>query len=911
MKRLVLPLLLLSTPVLAGNYLTEEMEILRRDLGPDDPSLRELTLRLADLYFDISIKDDPENRSISEDREKALALYQDTLKGAHGFAPLEGETRLKVLFQTARLQDKLGRKDKAEVLFLELRSAASVPRNLKLEAALYLGEFNEDKARLKEAAAFYQEAISLCTSVDTCNFAHYRLGWTWFKETKLDEAIKEIYLSLWDAKGNLRDQAVNDLISFMSQRQTDGKKELKEIELIIEKSKNSGLMNQLGETFYLAGNREAGSLVLTHINKKTPSLYNEVRLLEESYGFRKWDEVDSYLKVLSRRSSKDLPVVAEEKDEALKIHRRLIVQLDAESETNPERTDYLKRAIDLYLDFYPADEMKVKMQEGWLKAEADANVKIKRLGQWITDANAQDASKLRRTRLSLAQKQNDSEVVIIEARALAAMTENTAERREYEYVAAYELNKGKKTLEAEGIFKKLVSESLDKNFSDQWMIQSQNLLLDNFNLRKDFAAIIESVNLWSDHPSFKDRIELKDEFASMRVIATQAGFEKAVAAGESKDSLEHFFENCLQGVLVPQSCENAKVLSVKLKDQAKLVTLLEMSKDEASLVNEYELMGRFGDAARLWERTDLKGRPTITQYLKVALLYELDLNFKERNRVLSDMVSSLKSGKIDPKFERVLYATLMEAGMIDAGTLSLGWSLPYKMKLAQQIENGQTRKMLLSEKTYQGPVWSKVVLDEIQNLDDAQRKISFYGGNSKVMFKKKVDMVSRFEKELNSYLQGADSTTRVYLLTMAQKSNKDFADGIINTPIPADLEAGMVEQIKAHLTELASAYYKGAQDYEKLFTDELAAMEDKELMSKVSANLDVTDARYSSFIEQSGEAAIRTAGIDYKNRSGYLLKLSSEPTSADALAALEKFYTTNKSERMASYFKERIRRLQH
>lgn len=920
MKKLVLPLFLIATQAFAGNYLTQEMEILRGDLKSDDPSRRELTLRLADMYFDLSIKDDLDNKDLKVDREKSLAFYQEALKGEDGFKPLEGDTRLKVVFQAARLQDKLGQKAKAEALFHELYNNPQVPRNLKLEATLYLGELNEDLAKLPQAIKFYKESISLCGSVDTCNFAHYRLGWSYFKETKLDDAIVEINLALWDGKAQLRDQVVNDLISFMSQRLTDGKRELKEIEAVIVKSKNQALMSQMAETFYLAGNREAGGYILSHINKKNPSLYNEIRLLEESYGFRKWDDVDNYLTVLGRRAAKDLPTIAEEKSEALKIHRRLIVQLDAEVDTNSERVEVLKRSIDLYLSFYSADEMKIKMQEGWLKVEKDNDVKIKRLGVWITEnlkagTAHKDINNLRRTRLSLAQKQNNAEVVIAEANALALTADNMADGREYQYVAAYELNKMNKTAEAEVIFKKLVDQSLENNLPDQWMIQSQNLLLDNYNTRKDFAAISGSVALWTSHESMKDKKDLSDEFAQMKVVATQAAFQTAVAKGDSQESLDYFFINCRQNILLPQSCDNAKILSVKLKDQVKLVTLLEMSKDEAALVNEYELMGRFSDAARLREKT-LKSHSGLADYLKISLLYELDLNFKDRNRVLGMMVSTLKGPvKIDPKFEKTLYVTLVEADMIDAKVLGLAWSLPYKMKIAQSFEkvhsDNNTKKMILSQKTYQGAVWSKVLLEEVQKMDMNLRKVSFYSGNSKAQFKKKSDMLTRMESEANSYLQGADSETRVYLLSMMHKSNNDFAQEIINTPIPSELDAVTVEQVKASLNEMAGAFVKSSEDYNKLMTDELAAIEDKVAAQRVAVNIAAADPKYASFITLSDEAVSRTAAFDYSVRNSDVATLKIEPASATALSSLEKFYTNNKSERIASYFKERIQLLKN
>src|SRR5690606_17328580 len=90
MKKIVIALFLFSGISYAVDntaYLIEEMEGLRNSLEIDDPSREELTLRLADLYFDASIKEgdsktDP--KILEMNRKKALSLYTDSLNGTNG-----------------------------------------------------------------------------------------------------------------------------------------------------------------------------------------------------------------------------------------------------------------------------------------------------------------------------------------------------------------------------------------------------------------------------------------------------------------------------------------------------------------------------------------------------------------------------------------------------------------------------------------------------------------------------------------------------------------------------------------------------------------------------------------------------------------------------------------------------------
>ena len=61
-KILYLFLILFSHQSFSDDYLISEMEALKTSLSKEDPDRLELTLRLADLYFDVSIQE-----SVGED----------------------------------------------------------------------------------------------------------------------------------------------------------------------------------------------------------------------------------------------------------------------------------------------------------------------------------------------------------------------------------------------------------------------------------------------------------------------------------------------------------------------------------------------------------------------------------------------------------------------------------------------------------------------------------------------------------------------------------------------------------------------------------------------------------------------------------------------------------------------------
>jgi hypothetical protein len=113
--------------------------------------------------------------------------------------------------------------------------------------------------------------------------------------------------SLWSDETTIRENSLSDFLLFLSNKETNGLKELETIKKISQKAKRPELVRLLVEAFYVAGNRLAGSNLLADLNNSEPNLYYEVRLLEEYYGFRKWDKVTNYLTVLEKRKTIDIP----------------------------------------------------------------------------------------------------------------------------------------------------------------------------------------------------------------------------------------------------------------------------------------------------------------------------------------------------------------------------------------------------------------------------------------------------------------------------------------------------------------------------------------------------------------------------------------------------------------------------
>lgn len=912
MKYLLLFTLIFSAQ--ADEYLISEMENLRNSLDRNDPDRTELSLRLADLYFDVSIQEG-EAKNIYPHRQKAANLYKAVLHGEDGIQVPDDKKLVKIRFQLARVLGKLNEIKDAKKYYHKVFEDKLATKKFKRESALALAEFYEEDANFNKSNQFYLEGVNLCESVETCNYAHYKRAWLLYKEIRLDEAISELKKSLWDSKNQARDKVINDLLLFVSASVTDGHKELKFFKELSQKTNQPDLVRKLVESFYGAGNRIAGSNVLVEWNEQNPSLFYELRLLEEFYGFRNWDKVRDYLTRVEKRSSLD---ISSDKDEAKEINamlKRVIVQLDSETQQDKTYNSELLRIVDIYLSFYQNDDMRVKLQQGWLNAQSDIDKKIAKLKVWIAEdinfkLESQHIRKLRQSRLAMAQEKKYSDIVLEESLAISKIVDEK-QAREFEYVYAHELYKNKEYDKALPVFIKLAQVS---DVADNWSVKSQHLSLDIYNTKKDFAALVDQAKTWTTNPILVKDSKLSKDLAEMNKVQIQAEFEHTASLGESKEALDRFFNYCFKKTFEKKSCANAKILSVKLKDQIKLVSLLEREKDEKSLMNEYELMGRFSDAAKLNEKFNLVKNAHYDVYFKIALLYELDQNFKQRDRILYKLISKiLRDKKIDSKWENALYLTLKEAKLINTKTLAMAWSLDKKLLIANTLAGKSTikpnHKILIKSKSYTGPYWAKYILNKAQKLQDKQSKISFYGSRSESKFKRRNRAIEKMQKYILTYLEGADVQTRIYLLDILKKSYASFALEIMNTPLPEGLDEQMLAQINEQLAQMSSPYQLAAGNYDNLQKEQFATLQPEKL-SLYQGQLTQVKPNYADLIEVKPIAQeLSIADVDFSEFNTHKDQLNKDPSSVSVLGAMENFYKDKGLDRIASYFTGRINNL--
>lgn len=895
-----------------------EIEGLLTDLPSTDSSVPALKLKLADLLFsdanDYQSKLDAtaeEKRLISPYRQKAVALYREVLDGKDGHPALTGEVRVKAQFQLARLAVLLEEPAEAKRLW-ETLHAQDIVLPIQHEAAMQLAELNEvdnaTPAMLAQADQYYRKALSVCPGEatpslrvlkeDSCIYAHYRRGWLLYNRGTYLEAVAEMEKSLVDSKGRVREEALRDLVLFWSGKPTQGQDDvtnaIARVEKVSKQVSRPKMIADLAEGYFAAGNKVAGTQVLALVAARAPRMPDQIRLLEEFYGMRDWAKFRSTLSDLSVAAtktaspSKSKASLSPTGDEE-KILRRLLVQLDGERISSPEYASDFKSTTLLYLALFPKSAERAKMVDGWIAAEDDDANKIIQLKKWIAESGSDtsEIARLRKIRAAAAQKKGDHQIVADEMAILVAAEKDPAKKREYQYLQArslYELKANDKALK---LFKSLAQVAPGQS-PDPWAIQSQHLALDVLNQAKAYPALVAQAATWTSNPALA--ATLGKDLEEMKTVSDEAVFQDAIAAGERKSSLATFQSFCALGKFLPKSCENAKLLAVKLKDQEALLAVLETTAATQELTSELEASARFDRAAAMLEaRKEPKG---FTDLMKIALLFELSGKTQERDRVLNEVLAQRKKAKpLSDGEEALLIATLKDAGMLSSDKLAI-LSAKAQLRVAGDLElSGQgddkMRAMLLKSADYAGPAWAKLVLEQVHALDAEQRKIAFYGRKSEADFKRRMSALTKLVDKSDHYLPGSDPRTRAEIAAIVAKAQRDLAQEIVSTPLPVDLEPAAVDEIRASLATMSAPFIEKAEAYEGLAQQQLAKLEAE--------------------TQPAPQAVVTPRKMDAKVRELALADLSKDPTNRVAVVKLKAFHESNAQLRLAAYFEGRLK----
>lgn len=895
----------------------KDVEALRNSLSLKEFQRRTLGLRLADLYFDGATELGRLLNPTAEDSKKlarlqlrSVSLYEEALNGTDGFAPPSGNLKLNVQFQLARLYSDLNVDQKATPLWQVLVEQNELTE-LKREAALRLAERAEKshaKNSVAEADKYYQIAISLCAASDLCSYAHYRRAWLFKSDGRIKEAINEMKPALFDSKNQVREEALRDYLVFLGAESSDGKDALLLVEELAGKLSRPQLFQDLSGAFYSAGNRAAGTYVLDYVNTRNPQLKYQAKLMEELYGLRQWDKFREV-----REQAMMAPPVALEKNDAIEIEktlRRLTVQLDGERISQTQLAPDFRATIDLYLKLFPTNKERFKMIEGWLASESDNAKKSDQLKVWLANPafafSKDEEIKLREFRVANARKAKNNLVIIEELTHLIPLAKDAKTEREYRFNQAVAYFEEKRTPEAMPLLTALANDG-----GDTFTVKSRFLILDIFAKEKKYTDLIAVADGWLKSSEGTKNLseEMKKGLKEWKSTREEAEFELAASQGQTPAALATFKKFCLEKRYLPKSCENAKVLSVQLKDQDSLLTLLQEMNLTDELAAEYEAAGFFVKSAEILEKKQPKKITEISPTLKLALLYELGGRNDLRDKALKSLTPYLLTKKDFGREEALIYETLKEANLLDINSLKLAWSPGTKLQIAEMLEekgqgNAQTKKMLVDSVAFVGPQWTKLVMEKLGKLDEEQRKQKFYGARSQRKFETRLAKLKTFVNESERYYKGADEKSRVDIAKLMEKAQSDLAAEILSTPIPEGLDDASITEIKGALTKMAEPFEARAKEYAALYAAPAPAVAATEPVKPAESELPIRQGATLTAVEPLKPPATKDIF------ESALSTLHKDPTAVGALSEIQRFYAENGKSRLASYFQGRIQSLE-
>jgi tetratricopeptide (TPR) repeat protein len=888
-----------SQKVSASEALIAQVESLRDTSASSDKSqIRALTSKLANMHFSeaVNLNSSPEQtrdtpRKVLGHRLRAIQLFEGYLVGEKGrYDAPTGEQRAAVMFNLARVYADTQKTEKSVLIWTELAKNKDYP-SIASESALNLAELSEAANPAgKEALDFYRIVIALDKRQDLRNYGHYRAAWIERNQEKWTDAVADLKEALYDGKGQVKEEVITDLITFHSLSAIPPEVALAYFNDLAAKTGRPELTGRLADAYLATGKKSQAVAVLKSVTTTKPSLSHSVRLLEEAYGLRDWA---TYTKAVGQIDGAKLESITKEQQaDVFKILKRLMVQLDAERQTQVETLPHFVAAAEIFVRFYPADEDIFKVVSNLIFVETKDADKAHRIREFLDNKALKISDKnqlvMREQLVSVYQKLGQHDDAAFFAKSLASRSTG-ADARRFTFVQASELQDAGKEKEALALFQSLVAQ----NQTDDFALKSQMVISKTLGKASDYKGVLAASERYLKAVSGRPDLKATKEYQAIIEVRDSSEFENAVALGATPAALGSFQKFCKSGQFAPKACENASSVAVKIGDYEAVLDILRFEKKGAEVTQVLESSARFEEAAK-----DLEGKlgsksSVLTDYLHVAILYEIAGKLTERNRTLGSMVSFVSGKSFASEGEEALvFRTLDDAGLLTGKASALKWSEGHGCELLnRRVASGDTAKKtvdeLLSCKSFPGAAWSEQAMTRVQSLHTAQAKLAFYGNNSKKRFERRLVAINQMAKEIDRLMPAADSATYTALAKQAQSSYTALAKEIEDAPIPAEVTEDLLPQVRQALSEMASPVKQKSDAYAEFIAKEAATNKEKPVVAAVPPK---TVESVSSADTAASVAVLRK-----------------DPMNREALEKIRETFSKKGNHRVAAYFDGRIK----
>jgi tetratricopeptide (TPR) repeat protein len=409
--------------------------------------------------------------------------------------------------------------------------------------------------------------------------------------------------------------------------------------------------------------------------------------------------------------------------------------------------------------------------------------------------------------------------------------------------------------EAEVIFKEIIQKHAKTKYAEY----SANLLLDMYNLKKDYEGLSKMGNELLANSAISSSKAGND----IRGVLEKANFKKAQDLEVEKNyakSAEQYDLFVKQnpnsdlaamaifnaGVNYERSGETLKASQNYQKIVASSDKKMESLKPKAKklLAKLYQDAGRLEDSARLFSELAAENPKDVlatNYYYNAAIIYD---TLGDNTKALKNYTEFLKVNKNSKdkadaiRAQAELYAKSNSRSLAveryseyvnivpDGGdkVAALDYLMRYDRKPKDEIEKYRNRivamhrRLSSDEKAKAAPFVAKIKFAEVQKTynEFVKIKITANAAKQKAAVDKKLEFITKLSAELTEIIKLDSAEEIIQSIVMLGDANEHMGNSILNTPLPTDLGEEQRKIYQTKIGEIADPFIKKSIESYKL-----------------------------------------------------------------------------------------------
>lgn len=830
--------------------LIQKLEIVYKNLAPQDPQRPAISLRLADLISEqarvIGQTEFDQTGNFGQTsmdlRIKARQIYSDTLPS------LSGSQKARVLLQMGYLSELLQESSKAQASFLQVTQLTTDP-SVQGEAQLALAENYFRGRQFAQAIPAYEKALSL--PIARKGYALFRKSWSAYNMGQVEQAVQGLerildtpsFLSMAGRANNELDleflnEVARDYAIFLVKQGDLSAEKVQAFAKRVSKGDLQDHLKQLGFEAQRSGNNAASVVVWRYFYNQSTAPADRVMALTQE-AMAQWalqnrvlakERLEQSLREWASVPGGCLAAVCEESQ---KLARQMIV--------NWHQSEKLKPSADLavlYRAYLSAHGQDIEMSE-WLaqiyEAQSkwpEAQAQYLATSQLVKEPAATE--RLLLLMLAIGEKSNDP---LLQSKVWSQYLESTSVRSQY-YQVLYLKNKALYDAKNFALAQPALADfAKDEAAPGDLRLLSAHLHLDALAEQKLDQMLIDQSQKYAQ--SFAKN---SSEFINIKNKAI-LNFVAQVGAQDPSQSLQMMAQNLDSQSLAPTErlvyLKNKAILAEKAGNFALAAqTVLELGQHPEINADDklwalkkqiwfaelrLDFMGVYEGLKKLEDVSS-------EHFLKLALFAELAGQNPEKyfEKVLAqtedlELKKRIYFELLERKKDQFAWITANRAwlGAKDPDALAKSYVIA-QAKLGAGSQLKATLKGIDKKSAWGSLLWRYQYLQEYQVIEANTRGHQLDVSSDGVMQKTiraRAKLLQDLEKFANQSIQAQDWSAQILTLGAVASENQRFYQDLMSLPMPEGLTPDEESQYMQMLMQQAQPYANKAAEVKAKVTE--------------------------------------------------------------------------------------------